>query len=165
MRTPPAVLVLASSLSLLAGCAAPQIGVMHFAEGQVQHAIHAGDIAWKPCPPGLPEGCGMAVLEGDPRGEGLFTARFRGDGSNTAVVPAHWHPKDERVTILEGKAYVAFGEGATREDATEFGPGDYYVNKRHAIHTVWIDGDCVLQITGLGPWKAVPISQQAPPTP
>jgi hypothetical protein len=53
---------------------------------------------------------------------------------------------------------VAFGADADRRDATEFGPGDYYVNARHAVHSVWIEGPSVLQITGIGPWKVVPAS-------
>jgi len=62
--------------------------------------------------------------------------------------------KDERVTIISGQVAVAFGAGATREDATVFGPGDHYVNKREEIHTVWADSTSILQITGIGPWKA-----------
>ena len=50
-----------------------------------------------------------------------------------------------------------------RTDHTEFGPGDYYVNARHAVHQVWIEGPTVLQITGIGPWKAVPITEAPPP--
>jgi len=40
---------------------------------------------------------------------------------------------------------------------------DYYVNARHAVHSVWIEGPTVIQITGIGPWKAIPISQAQPP--
>lgn len=46
------------------------------------------------------------------------------------MIPEHTHTKDERATIIQGKAYVAFGKDATREEAKEFGPGDYYVNAR-----------------------------------
>ncbi|MCL4709428.1 hypothetical protein KJ068_30130 [bacterium] len=69
-------------------------------------------------------------------------------------MPPHSHPKDERVTLLSGKVAVAFGAEATRENAKEFGPGDYYVNARGAIHSVWADTLSVIQITGIGPWEA-----------
>ena len=75
------------------------------------------------------------------------------------LVPAHTHPKDERVTLLSGKVAVAFGKDATREDANEFGPGDYYVNARGAVHTVWIEGPTVLQVTGVGPWEVHPVDE------
>jgi hypothetical protein len=103
----------------------------------------------------------MAVLDGDPKAEDLFTVRFR--VSDTFVMPPHWHPKDERVTVISGTAAVAFGADSDRQGAVEFGPGDYYVNARHAIHKVWIEGPTVIQITGIGPWKAVPIQEAAPP--
>ncbi|MEZ4810866.1 MAG: cupin domain-containing protein [Allomuricauda sp.] len=129
-----------------------QVGEMKFPDGVVQHVVLAKEIQWKPCPPNLPGGCEMAVLEGNPKGDDLFTVRFKiSDGFK---MPPHTHPKDERVTVLQGKAYVAFGMDATREEATEFGPGDYYVNARNAIHTVWADPSTIIQITGIGPWEA-----------
>ena len=134
---------------------------MKFPEGEVQHVVRAESTPWKPCPPTLPPGCEMAVLEGDPKGADLFTVRFRVSG--TFVMPPHWHPKDERVTIISGTAEVAFGADAVRKDATEFGPGDYYVNARKAVHLVWIEGPTVLQITGIGPWEAVKASEASPP--
>ena len=129
-----------------------QVGEMKFPEGTVQHVVHAKDIQWKPCPPNLPAGCEMAVLEGSPKSNDLFTVRFKVSGE--FIMPPHTHPKDERATILQGKAYVAFGKDATREDAKEFGPGDYYVNARNAIHTVWADSSTIIQLTGIGPWEA-----------
>ena len=143
--------------------AAEEIGVMDFPEGEVQHVVRADATPWGACPPGLPPQCRMAVLDGDPQAADLFTVRFYVPEGESFVMPPHWHPKDERVTVITGTAAVAFGADATREEATEFGAGDYYVNARHAVHVVWIDGPTVLQITGIGPWKAVPISQAAPP--
>ena len=148
---------------LLASAATGQeIGVMQFADGEVQHVVRAASTDWRPCPPTLPAGCEMAVLDGDPQGEDLFTVRFRVE--DVLVMPPHWHPKDERVTVIEGKVAVAFGADSRREGATEFGPGDYYVNARHAVHVVWIEGPTVLQITGIGPWKAVPVEAAPPPS-
>ena len=94
----------------------------------------------------------MAVLEGNPQTPGLFTVRFK-VGSNF-VMPPHTHPREERVTVLQGRVSVAFGIDATRRDAKTFVKGDYYVNARDAIHTVWADEASVIQITGFGPWEA-----------
>lgn len=134
---------------------------MQFPEGEVQHLVRFESAPWQPCPPTLPPGCEMAVLDGNPQTDDLFTVRFR--VSDTFVMPPHWHPKDERVTIISGTAAVAFGADSERQDAIEFGPGDYYVNARHAVHVVWIEGPTVLQITGIGPWKAVPVQEAPPP--
>ena len=125
---------------------------MQFPEGAVQHVVRNSDVQWKPCPPHLPDGCEIGVLAGNPKNEEFFTVRFRLNSDFN--MPPHTHPKDERVTVLQGKAYVAFGEEATREDAKAFGPGDYYINAREAVHSVWADSGTVIQITGIGPWEA-----------
>ena len=140
------------SLSFLSGCAQPRVDEFDFPEGVVQHAVPSAEIAWRPCPPNLPSGCELAVLEGDPKAAGLFTVRFR--LTDDFVMPPHTHPRDERVTVLAGRMAVAFGVGATRADAREFGPGDYYVNARGAVHTVWAEKSTEIQITGVGPWEA-----------
>lgn len=147
--------ILAVPLALVlftGGCAQSRIGEFEFAEGIVQHAVPADEIAWKACPPHLPSGCEVAVLEGNPQGAGMFTVRFR--LTDDFVMPAHTHPKDERVTVLKGRMAVGFGVGSTRADAREFGTGDYYVNARGAVHTVWADTSSEIQITGIGPWEA-----------
>lgn len=136
----------------ISGCAQSRVGEIDFAEGVVQHAVPSAEMPWKPCPPNLPSGCEIAVLEGDPRGYGLFTVRFR--LSEDFVMPPHTHPENERVTILKGKMAVAFGADGLRADAREFGPGDYYVNARGAVHTVWASRSSEIQITGIGPWEA-----------
>lgn len=135
----------------LSGCVHSPVGEMKFPEGTVQHVVHANQIEWKPGPTNLPPGCEVAVLEGSPKSADLFTARFRLEKG--FYVPPHTHPKDERVTVLDGKVSVAFGENASHEDARQFGPGDYYVNSRGAVHSVWIDEASVIQVTGIGPWE------------
>ena len=133
------------------------IGEMKFPEGSVQHVVYSNDIEWAPCPPHLPSGCNITVLEGSPKLPDMFTVRFKVD--ETFYMPPHTHPKDERVTIISGAVAVAFGVDATRKDAKVFGPGDYYVNARDAVHSVWADSSSVIQITGIGPWEAHFIEQ------
>jgi len=128
------------------------VGEMAFIEGQYQHVVLAKDIQWRTCPPTLPKNCEMTILDGHPKKPNMFTVRFRTTGP--FYMPPHTHPKDERVTVIKGKAAVAFGVNATREGAKEFGPGDYYVNKRDSIHKVWLEKNMILQITGIGPWEA-----------
>lgn len=135
-----------------AGCVNSRVGEMEFPDGTVQHAVHAGDIQWQPCPPPLPSGAEMAVLEGNPRSSGLFTVRFKVEAG--FVMPPHTHPKAERVTVLKGRMSVAFGMNTSHDSAKQFGPGDYYVNARGAVHTVWADEPSIIQITGIGPWEA-----------
>lgn len=143
----------------LAGCASSQTKPScpdelaieaGFAQDETQLVSRTEELTWVSCPPTLPPGCEMAVLEGDPKREMLFTVRFR--TRDSFEMKPHWHPRNERVTILEGKVGVGFGDEVDRDDVAWFGPGDYYVNAMHAHHFVLTDGPAVLQITGIGPW-------------
>jgi hypothetical protein len=157
----PTIAIPAALCFLAIPCPGQELGLMMFPEGEVQHVVRSADTPWKPCPETLPLGCEMAVLDGSPQVADLFTVRFR--VRETFVMPPHWHPKDERVTVISGSVAVAFGADAERQDATEFGSGDYYVNARSAVHQVWIEGPTVIQITGIGPWQAVPVQEASPP--
>ena len=66
------------------------------------------DLIWTDGPKSLPPGAKMAVLEGNPTKEGLFTLRFKLPANYK--VPAHWHPADEHVTVLAGSFSMGMGE-------------------------------------------------------
>lgn len=135
----------------ISGCERSPVGELSLPEGTFQHVVLSEEIVWKPCPQNLPAGCKVAVLEGNPQTPGLFTLRFK-VGDNF-IMPPHTHPREERVTVLSGQVSVAFGSDGSREGGRQFGPGDYYVNVRDAVHTVWADEESEVQITGLGPWE------------
>ena len=124
---------------------------MKFAPGQLQHIVLREKIKWEPCPSFLPKSCKMAVLEGHPKKSDFFTVRFKTEGD--FIMPAHTHPKDERVTVMSGSVAVGFGMDAKLEKAQVFRLGDYYVNARNEIHTVWGIEPGVIQISGIGPWE------------
>ncbi|MEM8610279.1 MAG: cupin domain-containing protein [Myxococcota bacterium] len=152
-------LLLVSCLVLPTGCASSQvtadcpsgIAEVDIPESSSQIAMRQDDMAWGPCPSVLPAECQMAILEGDPRSESLFTVRFR--TSAPFVLTPHSHPRHERVTILEGRVGVGFGDELVRDEISWFGPGDYYVNAKGSHHFVVVDAPALLQITGVGPWR------------
>ncbi len=118
-------------------------------QGTIQ--LKPDDIKWIDAPPPLPAGSKLAILEGNPKQEGIFTIR--------AMFPpyfkiaAHNHPKDERVTVISGVVYVGFGDKTDTTNANKFTEGCYYLNPAGANHYVFTGSEgCVLQITGLGPW-------------
>lgn len=139
-------------LMLLSACAHQNLDQFAFKKGQIQHRVHLSDIQWNPCPPTLPKGCEIFILEGHPKKAGFFAVRFK--VKNNFAMPLHTHPKEERVTILSGKIGVGFGAQATKDKAKIFGPGDYYVTARDIPHKVWGVEDGVIQISGIGPWSA-----------
>lgn len=128
-------------------------------DGVDQVVRRDGEIEWGPCPPGplAGEGCKMAVLEGDPKAEQLFTFRIR--TTEPFVLPPHTHPRNERVTVIDGALYVGFGDTVDKAASTRFEVGDYYVNRAGAPHFVWSDEPMTVQLTGIGPWAIHPLDK------
>lgn len=127
--------------------------------GVEQVVYRAGEIEWGPCPPGplAGPGCQMAVLEGDPKTEQLFTFRIR--TTEPFVLPTHTHPRNERVTVIEGALNVGFGDTVDKAASSRFEAGDYYVNRAGAKHFVWSDEPTTIQLTGIGPWAIRPVEK------
>jgi quercetin dioxygenase-like cupin family protein len=62
--------------------------------------LQPAEMKWGPAPPVLPPGAQIAVLSGDPGGKGLVTLRLKLPPGY--VIPPHWHPTDEHVTVISG---------------------------------------------------------------
>lgn len=108
------------------------------------------EIQWKDGPPSLPKGAQIAVLEGDPGKEGMFVMRVKvPDGFH---IPAHTHPKPERVTVIQGTFKLAMGENPKKENAKALPAGTYGVWPPGMIHAVWTEGETIVQFHGNGPW-------------
>ncbi|HYI08095.1 MAG TPA: cupin domain-containing protein [Thermoanaerobaculia bacterium] len=121
-------------------------------------------IGWADGPPSMPAGSKIAVLEGDPLAEGMFTIRVR-IPAGAALAP-HWHPRDERVTVLSGAAELGFGNTADRARVTRYEAGSFYVNPQRVMHYLFFPEETVLQMTGIGPWEihsAQPAAQPEKP--
>ena len=114
-------------------------------------AVSPDAIVWKDAPPTLPAGSKTAVLEGDPRSEGMFTMRVRVPAG--ASLAPHWHPRDERVTVLSGAVELGFGTTADKSATKRYGAGSFYVNPPRTMHYVFFPEETVLQMTGIGPWE------------
>ena len=129
-------------------------------DGVDQVVKRAGEIEWGPCPPGplAGEGCQMAVLEGSPNAEQIFTFRIR--TTEPFVLPPHTHPRNERVTVIDGALYVGFGDTVDKAASTRFEVGDYYLNRAGAHHFVWSDEPMTVQLTGIGPWAIHPVGEE-----
>lgn len=113
--------------------------------------IFPDDIKWGEAPPSLPAGAKVYILEGNPLLEGIFTMRVKFPPYYKLL--AHWHPIDERATVLEGMLYVGFGDALDTANATKFTAGCYYVNPLKVHHYVFTGSEgCTFQVTGLGPW-------------
>ena len=118
-------------------------------KGAIQ--IRADEIVWTDAPPSLPSGAKISVLEGNPMQEGIFTMRVKFPPYYR--LDAHTHPKDERVTVLEGVVYVGFASVIDTTKSQKFTEGSFYLNPVNEAHYVFTGEEgVVFQVTGLGPW-------------
>lgn len=112
--------------------------------------IHPHTITWTPAPPSMPPGTRIAILEGDPKKDAIFTMRLL--ITEDGVLLPHTHPNDERVTVLNGSVKVGQGSTIDCDHAEQMSAGAYYVNPAGTLHYVCLQKDTQLQITTLGPW-------------
>jgi len=113
-------------------------GVIQFNENEILYTK-----AKKPYPPVM-----MAILEGDPLKEGLYTFRIKVPANKN--IPLHVHFKDERVSVLKGEICIGFDT----KEVTCIQEGGYYVNPKEVPHYLYTkDSETILQVTGEGAWQ------------
>ncbi len=92
------------------------------AEKPIAKAVAGGDLQWGACPPGMPEGCQIALLHGDPA-EPNADIFLRVPGGS--AIPPHWHSSAERMMLAAGRLEVQYqgAPSATLEPGTyAYGP-------------------------------------------
>jgi quercetin dioxygenase-like cupin family protein len=97
---------------------------------------------------GVP-GTQVAVVWGDPTKPGPFIIRVKFvDG---AKFPLHWHPSDERGTVLSGTLMFGFGDKVDATTMKALGPGAFIYIPAGVRHYAMAKGPAVIQISGMGP--------------
>ncbi len=82
----------------------------------------AADLKWGPCPPGMPEGCQIAVLHGDPAKANSDILLKVPAG---ATIAPHWHSSAERMMLVSGQLAVKYqgsAEANLRPGTYAYGP-------------------------------------------
>ncbi len=118
--------------------------------------------------PALPPGAQVAVISGDPAGQGPFVLRARLPGGYE--VPAHHHPTTEYVTVLEGSFGIGHGDVLDRAHGQLLPPGGFATAPAGQHHFAWTGpSGAVIQVHGQGPFAITyvdpakdPRRQQAP---
>lgn len=108
------------------------------------------DLKWGPCPPFLPEGCGLAVLHGDPAKPNVDVF-FKVPGGSEIV--EHTHTSAERMVLVSGELKVTY----RGQKPQTLKPGTYAYGPAGAPHKAsCAKGDpCVLFIAFEGPLDAM----------
>lgn len=111
-------------------------------------AILPGDIQWKPHP--IVAGGHIAVVLGDPAGEGPYAVRMRFP-PNSRVLP-HTHPEGRTYTVLAGEWKLGFGETFDAAALRTYPAGSIYRLPENVAHyQATGDVETVIQIQGRGP--------------
>lgn len=126
-------------------------------------ATRSDDFQWGPAPDVFPAGAEMAVLQGDPSATGrIFTVRLR--LPNGYILPAHWHPTDEHVTVIDGTFLVGVGD---RFDESRFlpplRPGGFITANAHMNHFAMARGRTVVQVHAVGPFAMTYVNPKDDP--
>jgi len=110
--------------------------------------VRAKDLKWTP----IMKGCDLAVVSGNPDAEGTpFVIHIRcSDGS---IIPAHWHPTDEHLTVLKGIFLVGMGDKFDKTKLQPMNVGDFITLSHAMRHFAMAKGENIVQIHGLGPFK------------
>ena len=103
-------------------------------------------LKWGPCPPGMPEGCGIAVLQGDPSKPNADIFLRVPGGS---AIPPHAHSSAERMILVSGELEVKY-QGAPQATlkATDYAYGPANVPHRANCRS---EAACILFIAFEGP--------------
>jgi quercetin dioxygenase-like cupin family protein len=111
------------------------------------HGIVTADgLKWEP----FVEPSQMALVSGDPSQAGPFVLRIKSPAGT--VIPAHWHPTDENLTVLEGKFAIGTGDAFDAGKLTVMQPGDFIQMPAKMHHFSKAATDTVVQIHGTGPF-------------
>jgi anti-sigma factor ChrR (cupin superfamily) len=117
-------------------------------ETSAHKIVHYGDLKWTP----IMKGCDLAPVWGDPSAEEKpFVLRIRCAAGT--MVPAHWHPTDEYLTVLKGTFRIAMGETFDEKRLETMNTGNFTLITKEMRHFGDCPNDCIVQAHGMGPFK------------
>ncbi|WP_111642835.1 cupin domain-containing protein [Marinimicrobium alkaliphilum] len=133
-------------------CTGALLGTLPASAGEPAFIWHPDDreLQWGPCPEFMPEGCGLAVLQGDPADHNADVF-FRLPGGTTA--PHHWHTSAERMVLVSGTMEVDY-DG---QEPVTLKPGTYAYGPPKLPHVTHCrsEEDCLLFIAFEKPVDAI----------
>jgi hypothetical protein len=122
----------------------------------VRASAQMPDLKWGPAPAVFPAGAKMAVLQGDPSKAEAVTVRV--DFPNGYVLPPHFHPTDEAVTVIEGTFQVGMGDKVDKTKMTAVPIGGFVVADAIA------KGRTIVQVNLIGPFALTYVNPADDPT-
>jgi quercetin dioxygenase-like cupin family protein len=68
------------------------------------------------------------------------------------VIPPHWHPTDEHVTVISGSLALGMGDKLDRPSSKLLKAGGYGVAPANMHHFAWTKAGAIVQVNLLGPF-------------
>lgn len=119
------------------------------AESGAHMMVMPGELKWADVP-SLPPGAKITVIEG-PMSEAVpFTARIKFPANY--MLPAHWHPAIEHVTVISGTFNMGAGDKLDKTKTQALTAGSFAVMQPKTHHFAWTRKETIVQIHGVGPW-------------
>ena len=119
---------------------------------EMKMPMNAKDLTWGPPPPVLPKGAQIAVVSGDPTKAGSYTVRLKFPAHYS--VPAHSHPTDENVIVLNGALTLGMGDKLEKGAAANktLAPGGYALAAANMNHYAYTGAqETTIVLYGIGP--------------
>lgn len=118
--------------------------------GMGMTTMNKEDMKWMDTEAPLPKGAKTAILQGDLSKPGVFTVRLMAPANYK--VPAHWHSKDESLTVLSGTLYFGEGDKIEMQGAHALKAGGFHHVPAKTHHYIFTKAPVLLQVTGEGPF-------------
>lgn len=110
----------------------------------------------------LPPGAKASLLFGDPTKAAPFAVRLKLPANFR--IPAHTHPVDSNVTVIQGEFRVGAGDKLDPAAATALMQGDFEQTIRGTKHFGMTgDQETIIQLNATGPWGITYVNAQDDP--
>ena len=141
--------------------ASPAQAKTHKAAPAKHKAAAPAELKWMAGPPSLPAGAQMAVVSGDPGKAGKFTIQLKMPSNYS--VPPHWHPTDEKVTLVSGKLVYGMSDQLSRTSGDALAEGASVTMKAKQHHWVFTGDGATVEVSAMGPFKITYVNPKDDP--
>ena len=120
------------------------------AEAPPHTLVTAAELKWGAPPPVFDKAALFTVVSGDPGKTGLFVVRLKLPAAYR--IAPHWHPTDERVTVLSGTFALGMGDTFDKVGMKDLPAGGYAVLPADMRHYALARTAATIQVEGSGPF-------------